>query len=184
MNIVKKHDGCEVYYVKTDSDFSWGIIVVDEHTGLFIAYTDFGTFSHHWSAPGEKGLKHFLTDIDYSYAMGKFRGGDRGTVYDAAEAVKNIKRAIISNRHHRFISKDTARKAWETLRYADDYSYTKDTLQVWVRDQDSILDAIGHDEWWYSVDGRVKDPQCVAFWNDIFIPFVSSYCPDHKVRVA
>lgn len=178
---VIRHEG-EIFCVR--SDHGWGVIVVNENTGLFMAYTDYGNYCHHWPSPGEKGLKHFLTDIDYHYAMGKFTGTRYGKVFRADRAIQDLKETIIERRRDDSIDRETARDAWDELRHAEDHGYSKDTFMVWIRDSSFILDAIGHDDWWCGIDGMVNDPQCVGFWNEIFIPFVASYCPDHKIKAV
>lgn len=174
----------ETYFVR-NGQMGWGVITINEKTGLFMAYTDYGNYCYHWNAPGDKGLKAFLADLDFSYAMGKFTGARYGRKFDNATAIASLKRDIINRRRdNQQIGMEVARAAWDDLHNLEDAGDSEDYFMSLLAREPDILDAIGPDDWWHCVDGKVNDPQCVGFWNHIFIPFVASYCPDHKLKAV
>ncbi|HRI77271.1 MAG TPA: hypothetical protein PLX33_09820 [Alphaproteobacteria bacterium] len=170
-------------YVVRPNQFSWGVITINEATGLFMAYTDYGNFSYHWPAPGDKGLKHFLGTIEFDYAMGKL-SANRGDRFDADVGIHNLRKRIKEERRDGVIERVTARCAWLEVDDIEAEALGENSQLFYDRIWRSshILDAIGHDDWHRNINGRVKCPQCVGFWNNIFIPFVASYMPDHKLK--
>lgn len=173
----------ESYIVRHSNGFGWGVITIDEASGLFMAYTDYGNFGAHWNGPGDKGLKHFLGTLDYSYAMGKL-APNHGMSFDGEIALKNLRKQVHEAHRRGEITKDQAREAKDDLDDLDDEGINNHEHLFYDRIASSrgILDVIGHDDWWHAVNGRVKCHQCVGFWNNVYIPFVASYMPDHKLQ--
>jgi hypothetical protein len=175
----------ECFFVRPDKRIGgWGVVVIDEKSGLFMAHTDFGTYSTHWTAPGDKGLRHFLGKIDFDYAMNRL-AANHGEVFDADLAVRNLRKQIIENRRNGEIDTKTARFAWAAIDEMEgDYLDRQENLfyDRIVRSR-FILDAIGHDDWHHAINGRAKCPSCIGFWNNIYIPFVASYMPDHNLKL-
>lgn len=180
---VKKIEG-ESFVVRNEGGFGWGVITIDETTGLFMAYTDFGTFSYHWNAPGDAGLKKFLGKLDYSYAMGKFRGRNYGRVFNHEKSILEAKKRLFEIRRERACSAETAREVYNTLEEMDHMHRAEDFIR-YLADDKTCRKVFCGDEWPYEVlnafECETNDPQCVGFWNEIYIPFVASYMPDHSL---
>lgn len=177
---VTKRESVDVYSIRNGGE--WGIFMLDESTGLFTAYSTFGNFTHQWTCIGNSTLAEFVSDLDFGYAMGKFKGtGYR--IYDHDETVRQNKHHIISNRKHDWIDKDDARTAYNAF---DEISYSHD-FQEFVEscnDNTDIKDVIIQDNWAYEqlMEGQAYCPQCKAFWNKMFIPFVAYLQPEHKLK--
>ena len=159
-------------------------ISVDETSGLFAATGSFGTFSHYWTAPGPEGLKIFLGRIQYDYAMNKLRA-NAGFVFDAEKSIRSLRKIIRKCYLGNFPSPDKEHRQQiaEEIEHLKMLDCTRDEeFHREVGDCSGICDVLGTD-WFLQVPcERKRDRNCTAFWNDLFIPFVASYMPDHQCK--
>lgn len=154
----------------------YGTFTLIPASGTLMAKTSFGEYAYSWMSYGDDFVG-FLREINYGYAMSKFKG-NYGKQFSGEKAVENLKRTIFERRRDYQIDAEEARDAFDELRYYEDYAYTKDTFTVWVRDNAFLINAIGHDEWWYAIDGDIDCPQCLGFWNKLYKPFVEYLQPE------
>ena len=153
----------------------WSHIVLDEETGLFTAHGSYGTFAYTWppqyrSTP----LRAFVSSLDFDYFIGKTRGS--GAVeFDEAGSRQAIKRLIIDARRTHGETKSGAREAWNELSDIPE-GEGEDFFARQIADNDTILNVIGHDDWWHVLARRYK-PECTEFWKVIWPAFLAEIKP-------
>lgn len=80
-----KQYSTQCYYVKVP-DGPYGYFTITEELGLLQIQSDYGVFSHRWSAPGPD-FKAFLTRISTDYASGCFETIAYTTIRDTTRKI-------------------------------------------------------------------------------------------------
>jgi hypothetical protein len=80
------------------------------YSATWTCLSSFGVFGHYWHDMGEPFSK-FIQDIDAGYLLGKI--AKKETVPELA--IGAIKQEVLSQRKERYITKDTAREAWNEI---------------------------------------------------------------------
>jgi len=105
--------GVDKYYIrKSERGYPWGIFYVDEGNGIFLAFTDYGNWSHAWNHHGCESLKEFLVEIlDKPYCVDKLAGGKRE--FNEQKTRKQVMADLFEARREQRFSKDEARRLYE-----------------------------------------------------------------------
>ena len=137
------------------------------HCGEILFHTSYGSYAYTWISMACR-LKQFLSDAarrgERGYIMGKFAGSELMEP-DIEATVKRFREEVCRDRRDRRLTKDQARKDWETI---DDYEH--DSLERLI-DAVSETKTFGGDAYEY-IEQRMK-PAHVHFWESIFVPFCS-----------
>lgn len=174
---VTKNEEFDVYNVQ--GQYEHGTFFINEKSGVFVANTTFGMFAYSWSSYGTD-FKQFLGNLNFDYAVKKWRGLDCFK-FNPEKAVDSLKSAISEALESGHCDEEEAKDA--ILEAADLGEYTDKRLFMYVLgESDTILDVIGHNDWHLVPRGSEYDPICVAFWNELFIPFMDSYHPEHNLE--
>jgi len=116
------------YFVPGD-DHGWGAVVYIDSAGVFLAFSDWGTYGYRWTAPGCDDMRKFFTgDMKgrQDYFVTKFSGGER--VFDAADTRKTIRARITELRREKHITAELARAEWEL---AGNFDNEAECLAYW-----------------------------------------------------
>lgn len=147
---------------------------IDESSGLVSASGCYGTFSHYWTAPGPRGLREFLGDIQFGYALGKLTGrgeGAGGYRFDLKKSIASLKK-IIRESNERPPEFDETKEELRDL-WAENAT-TEEEFHRQVGECGSICHWLGSD-WYLQVPcEHSRDGGAVVFWNDFFIPWVKA----------
>ncbi|WP_024516941.1 hypothetical protein [Bradyrhizobium sp. Tv2a-2] len=152
----------------------WAFIYLDEETGVFSAYTSFGTYAYCWSHIGTATLKEFLSDIEFGYFMGKTIGRRDYMEFDFHATIKGMKDYIKERRRDGAVDKVEARDAWDDVERIEN----RQSVELFVEDvYDSrpICHAYRHD--FDEVIRNRPSPQCVGFWQVIWPEFLKQIAP-------
>ena len=101
----------ERYAIRAGNE--WAYIYIDEGSGVFTSYSSFGNYAYQWRSIGGATLKEFLSDLNFSYFMGKARSGYLR--FDGEATIEGIKRTIVEQRREDCLTRKEARAAWEDL---------------------------------------------------------------------
>ncbi|MCS3690895.1 hypothetical protein [Bradyrhizobium elkanii] len=156
----------ERYIIRADHE--WAFIYVDEKTGVFAAYSSFGTYAYCWAHIGTSTLKEFLSELDFDYFMGKTRGLELKQ-FDFHATIKGMKEFICDQRRQEALDKDEARDAWYDIEAIEN----RISVDLFVDDvyaSKPICEAYGND--FEDVIRNRPDPQCVGFWRAIWPEFL------------
>ena len=130
----------EVYYIRPDDGFGWGIFLLDEMTGTLSCVTDYGNYACRWgNRHGRKSFKEFLAreGKDRHYFL-KNLAGQSCIEYKHDETTQNWKQCLLESRRSRYCSKDDARHIWELIDGLDDNG----VLAVREMLDDKITDSV------------------------------------------
>jgi hypothetical protein len=97
-------------YFVPGGKLGWGAVVYIESSGLFICFSDWGTYGHRWTAPGGTDVREFFLAPEgrLDYFVSKFAPGQRVLDCDATE--KAIKKRIRELRKARKLTDDEVRR--------------------------------------------------------------------------
>jgi hypothetical protein len=104
VNVTKKQ--IEQYLLQ-DEQHNYATFTLDPLVGSVQVMSSWGSWSHIWNAPGEKGLKHFLADTanNQDYICSKFAQGK--TILDMDKICNALIKKIELARKNGIIQKDT-----------------------------------------------------------------------------
>lgn len=108
------------YWSFSFKEFSgWATFTINDDTKEFIIQSDWGEWSHRWSAAGvREPMIHFLVDCDPEYVVRKFaQGGKSGfKELDIETTFKGLHRHVCELRREECITKEEAREVWRDLK--------------------------------------------------------------------
>lgn len=156
----------ERYIVRAKHE--WGFFYVDEQTGVFSAYTSFGTYAYCWNHRGVETLKEFLRDLDFDYFMGKTRGR-KHLKFDPDKTIKVILRDILDNRRQGAIDKDHARLLWNVARGLAGFEDERDFLAD-LDDSPALNDF--YSGYFGELFRESPDRSSQSFWNVLWPEFL------------
>lgn len=140
---------------------TWADITIREWKGggSIDVQSDYGSFSHSWSAIGRGSFRDFLISLDFGYFMEKARPSYME--FDRVASVAQIKRDLIEARRQGEIGKSDARHMFNNLCYFDDVIGQHGYYDV----VDKFFVAGLYE--WVGDAPAIKRPkaQCVAFWD-------------------
>jgi len=155
-----------------DGYSTWGEITLElgEHSAKVMANTENGTYAYNWFHTGNNPVQ-FLKDLDIYYAM------DKLTDYkmyepDYKEFSIDTKKIIIEARLQDYITKEEARHTWDDLiPHIDDFQ-NRDIIHSQMWNTKHFSKVFGDSD---SMPNPTKiKPQCIQFWNNIWVPFVKN----------
>jgi len=155
--------------------------------------------THYWGAPGEKGIKHFLTSIDFSYWSGKLFYEMTDNTLDEEATLNYLKERVKNLRLEGYISREVARTLWDYFVKAVHFS-NKRECELWAYErlynelETELLclnkvsfygiyerkDVLEHFNPW---EGGVEifsgcDPHLYHMWFKGWLPFVECLCEE------
>ena len=91
------------------------IFMIDEHTGLVAAETEYGTYSYYWPpAYRSDDIFTFLARLDFDYFMNK-AAKQPYRVLDFDRTLAELRRDLLQDRRDHNVDKASARDRWEAL---------------------------------------------------------------------
>lgn len=151
------------YYVR-NSNWGWGIIIIDPRNGLVMCYTDYGNYNYAWPHHGEKYPLHFLQKISFDYAMTKFLGGRKE--FDAERTALSMKRHVLEYRRDEAYTAEEAREMWDAIKEAEDEP--GEGFMYVIRDG---AFAQHNADWWEMPVYRFPN-DARGFWDHIWRPLM------------
>lgn len=162
----EQHGDLTRYYVR-NSDWGWGIIIIDPRNGMVLCYTDYGNYNYNWSHRGEQSIFQFIGKISFDYAMSKFLG---------AKQTVNVERTLLAFRKHvleyrreESHTAEDAREMWDALNEAEDEGFHGSSLGHFLA-ASPIAENI--DEW-YDFICYEHPSEARGFWDHIWTPLVA-----------
>lgn len=144
------------------SGYDWAEIHLNEATGLFMAYSTFGTFAHRWNARGGATLRKFLQDLHPDYFFGKTCPEHQ--VFDADKTIAEAKEWVED----------------------EETAYSKEAQEL-ILDEFGSMDACSNEaELMHNLSNYpraelaimstglkyVQNPQCTGFWEKLWPLFL------------
>lgn len=160
----------ELYQVRHSTFEGWGDVFVS-HGENYVSVainSDYGTFGYTWRGSFGCSPMEFLTTIKMNYAMNKLTNG-AFYIDDVEKFPQEIKEQIVSMRRGGSITKDEARNAWESMLDCE-YDYDAKLYR-----HELYTNSLGVKIFPDSEDlpsAKIKDPLCVDFWNNVWLPFI------------
>lgn len=139
-------------YFVPGGKIGWGAIVYIESSGLFLAYSDWGTYAHRWTAPGGTDIREFFLRPTMDYFISKLAGAR--DVLDVDATQKAIQRRVRELRRSGALSAEQAREEIELSK-----SFTNEVelaMGWWSKTKMSPDDT-------YGLQVSMRPPQAVAF---------------------
>lgn len=163
MKVTKEQ--ADVYQVRGNN--TWGDIFVQWGTSdvQVTANTDFGVYGYHWFDTGNP--KRFLCEISRDYAMMEL-SRHKSMIPDTDRYQEEIEEQIYLSLVDGDLTKEEADRARNEM-----LGYGGTDSDIWLTrlvDHDLFKKVFGDIE--YLPSAEKMDPQCVGFWENIWLPFV------------
>jgi len=150
-------------------DFGTVALEIGDGSVSVLAESSFGSFGYHWSRTGADPVA-FLRRISFDYAMMKFRGRDY-EVYDRSGQERELKSQVLAARRSKGLSAEEAREQSDDVVSVCEASTVNEFKSNMYHS--SLLAAL-YDNDCSAVDAKlVYDPQCVGFWDAIWVPLMA-----------
>lgn len=108
------------------------------------------SWANYWGAMGNETIAEFFTSCNVHYIAGKLSNIE-SNIFDPDGLKETLQRSVIQERRHRWITKEEARKKFETI---DDLDLPEHEAQLWAI-SDQMHEVMG-DEWWYSLPKKTN----------------------------
>jgi hypothetical protein len=107
------------YFVADPTKQSWGGVIYIDSSGVFAAFSDYGTYGYRWSNPGCDDIRDFFARArdDWDYFLRKFAPEERFDV-DGTRAA--IRERICRLRREQRLEKDDAREEWNLTGFSNE----------------------------------------------------------------
>jgi hypothetical protein len=107
------------YFVSDPTKQSWGAVVYIDSSGVFAAFSDYGTYGYRWTHPGHDDIREFFVRSggDWDYYVGKLSPGRHFDV-DGTRAA--IRERICRLRREGRLDKRKARKEWDLTDFVNE----------------------------------------------------------------
>lgn len=158
------------YRVKTPhGDTGTVVIETGERFARVLAHSSFGSFCATWSATPYDPMKYLL-NINFDSAMDYFRPTDLH-VYAPDLQEQHLKALVIDLRRKKEVNQDIARALFNDAGGVAS-AESADQFRLWLSTSDLFDVLFQYD--WAQVDVKTRvDPQCQAFWNDLWLPLMN-----------
>ena len=153
-----------------DKSNKWADISIREwpRGGSIDIQSDFGNFAYNWNSIGDGTFLDFLCGLNYDYFMNKATVNN-GYRFSVSKSIKAIRVAIIENRKEKYIDIDMARKCWLDVLNLEALSTCENSYTSFVPQSKVLFEEIFGDDY-HSIPYEYElDPQCVAFWDFIWV---------------
>ncbi len=100
------------YFVSDPTKQSWGAVIYIDSSGVFAAFSDYGTYGYRWSNPGHDDIRDFYARSrdDWDYFLNKFCPQRH---FDVDGTIKAIRERICNLRRAGRLTAAEAREEWE-----------------------------------------------------------------------
>jgi hypothetical protein len=107
------------YFVSDPTKQSWGAVIYIDSSGVFAAFSDYGTYGYRWTHPGCADIREFFTRSggDWDYYQRKFSPGEH---FDVDGTRATIRERICRLRRERRLEKHEAREEWELTGFSNE----------------------------------------------------------------
>ena len=153
--------------------------------------------SYYWGSPGEKGIKHFLTSIDFYYWSSKLFYEKTDSFFDREATLKRLKERIIEERREGGyrLCRQSARELWDYFEEVVNFS-DKRECEVWAYERlyDDLErtitrreDAKNAQEMFNPFEGGLEivsgcQPHLLHMWFNGWLPFVKHLCEELNIE--
>lgn len=148
----------EIIRITARNKYTWARVDLDGKTGLVSITSDYGNWSHYWTAIGDLSLTAFCAKINRDYVAGKMMGSSR-SVIDIDKTKHAIRKRILELRREGSFCATTARTEWHASDFINEGEY-----QTFLHHTE-ICEA-----WEYRCS--MENPTWTNFWDRLWVPFI------------
>ena len=132
--------------------------------------SDYGDYQYTWGSMGSDYVD-FLSNVDYSYFMGKMRSNRGGGYrFSSERSEKLIREKIKRYRREGNITAPKAREFWDALEYVE-FNSKEGFFYTLMETRELFEELYGSDP--IAIDTADEyDPQCRGFWENIWPIFL------------